>query len=239
MCYIAPGMPHEITGLQPTRDSIAGSSGFFRELFRRGGTEADEAYYRRYDSGSRENYGSGDRRSCETIVPGDLIFVSGYFGAPIIGIAEEIAEQEEMDLLILDCAIEKKDGRSIRRICMMSGEHGYRNLEYDAVKELHEAAHAGGDSVIPAHGLVVACSDGILYDEETRELILQHDLVIAGEGMDPDRLWKGALADSDTWHAFMHFGSEEERRAKFDANYHAQRILFSRCRNPGQADIYG
>lgn len=222
MCYIAPGMPHEITGLQPTRDSIAGSSGFFRELVRCGGTEADEAYYRKYDI--------GDRGSCKANDPGDLIFVSGYFGAPITETAGEIAEQEEMDLLILDRAIEKKDGRSIRRICMMSGEHGYRNLEYDAVKELHEAAGAGGDSVIPARGLVVACSDGILYDEETRDLILQHDLVIAGEGTDPDRLWKGALADSDTWHAFMHFGSEEERRARFDANYHAQRILFSQCR---------
>ena len=153
-----------------------------------------------------------------------LIFVTGYFGAPILEIAEDIARQEGMDLLILDRAIEKKDGRSIRKICMAGGEHGYRNLECEAVQELSTRPES-------ARGLVVACGDGILYDEMTRDLILEHELIIAGEDMSLSKLWKGALEDQKTWHAFMLFGSEEEKRRSFEKYHERQRELFRQVRS--------
>ena len=285
MCNIAPGMPHEVTGLQPTRDSMKNSSGFFRELIRRGSATADEAYYRRYDSAGM------DPSSCKGNGPADLIFVTGYFGAQIIDTAAEIAQQEGMDLLILDRAIEEKDGRSIKRLCMAGGEHGYRNLEYEAVQEISEAyreAGAGGGDKDCAYrrdgagggdedcayrrdgtgggdedcayreagaggrdedcayrrdgagrgcadggsgaGLVIACGDGILYDEMTRDIIADHELIIVGEDMCPSKLWKRACLDEDTWHAFMFFGTEEEKRQAF-GEYHArQKELFRQTR---------
>lgn len=155
----------------------------------------------------------------------DLIFVTGYFGAPIVETAEEIAEKEGMELLILDRAIEEKDGRPIRRICMMGGEHAYRNLEYEAVAELCAAADEG-EADRHAGGLVVACGDGILYDDQTRDLILKHRLIIAGEDESVDDLWARACRDAETWHAFMHFGSDEERLVRFKSNHAAQKSFF-------------
>ena len=153
-----------------------------------------------------------------------LIFVTGCFGAPIVEKAKEIADQKSMDLLILDDAIAEKDGRSIRRICMAGGEHGYRNLEYEAVEALDS------EKDLPSEGLVIACGDGILYDEQTRDLILKHQLVIVGEDMEIDHLWENALGDEDTWHAFMQFGSEEERRSKFEEYIARQKALFSKVK---------
>ena len=98
-----------------------------------------------------------------------IIFVTGYFGAPVLETAKEIADREGMDFLVLDGLIEEKDGRSIRRICMAGGEHGYRNLEYEAVDTLCERCDAG----LQEKGIVVACGDGILYDEQTRDMIVK------------------------------------------------------------------
>ena len=156
-----------------------------------------------------------------------MIFVTGYFGAPIM----EEAERKGWTVLDLDAKIQEKDGRSIARLCMMGGEHAYRNAEYEAVDALcggehkaeHEAEHDAGE-------LVVACGDGILYDEDTRNLILQHELVIAGEDQPLEELWKRARQDESTYHAFMKFGTEEERYAKFAEHHERQKRLFDQLR---------
>ncbi len=66
----------------------------------------------------------------------NIIFVTGYFGAPIREIAEKTAEREGCALLSLDEEIERADGRSILRICMLMGEHEYRNKEYEILSGL-------------------------------------------------------------------------------------------------------
>ena len=111
-----------------------------------------------------------------------MIFVTGYFGAPIMEEAERIASRKGWTVLDLDAKIQEKDGRSIPRLCMMGGEHAYRNAEYEAVAALcgsdydagheaeHEAEHDAGE-------LVVACGDGILYDEAGEKLLDDHTLV--------------------------------------------------------------
>ena len=149
-----------------------------------------------------------------------LIFVTGYFGAPIRETADRIASSKGRSVLDLDAMIEEKDGRSIARLCMMGGEHAYRNAEYEAVTELHE------DSA----PLVVACGDGILYDDDSRAVILQHELVIAGEDLPLEELWERAKADEATYHAFMKFGSDEEKRAKFEEHHARQKKLFEQVR---------
>ena len=149
-----------------------------------------------------------------------LIFVTGYFGAPIRETADRIASSKGKSVLDLDAMIEEKDGRSIARLCMMGGEHAYRNVEYEAVNELHE------DSAPQ----VIACGDGILYDDDSRAVILQHELVIAGEDLPLEELWERAKADEATYHAFMKFGSDEEKRAKFEEHHARQRKLFEQVR---------
>lgn len=147
-----------------------------------------------------------------------FIFVTGFFGAPIEKVARETAEAQHMGFVSLDDEIKKSDGRSVKRICMTMGEHEYRNKEYEALTKLLEGA-------LPA---VVACSDGVLYDDMSRELISKHGLIIAGAEMSREQLWENALLCDDTCHAFMYFGSDEQKREAFFRLYERQKILFSR-----------
>ena len=76
----------------------------------------------------------------------ELIFVTGYFGAPIRETAERIADEKGYELISLDDEIERADGRSVLRICMMMGEHEYRNKEYELLSTIvsdAESAAAG------------------------------------------------------------------------------------------------
>lgn len=163
-----------------------------------------------------------------------LTFVTGYFGAPIRETADRLAAGKGRSVLDLDRVIEKSDGRKIARLCMMGGEHAYRNAEFDEVTRLCEEAAAGAsgseDAGSESGGLVVSCGDGILYDDDTRALILQHELVIAGEDLTIEELWERAKADEATYHAFMKFGTEEEKRAKFEEHHKRQKKLFDQVR---------
>ena len=148
----------------------------------------------------------------------NLIVVTGCFGAPVREKAQEISRQKGLPLVDLDSEITKRDGRSIRRLVMMNGEHGYRNLEYEILSELSSAASP----------CVVACGDGVLYDDDSRGIIREGELVIAGEDLSEDELWENATADSSTYHAFMSFGTEEEKRAAFSSLIKRQRSLFEK-----------
>ena len=149
-----------------------------------------------------------------------LIFVTGYFGAPILEEARRIASCKGWEVLGLDTRIEESDGRSIARLCMMGGEHAYRNAEFEEISRLCETVDS----------LVVACGDGILYDDDSRGLILRHELVIAGEDQPLEELWERARRDETTYHAFMKFGTEEEKRAKFEEHHARQQALFRQVR---------
>ena len=165
------------------------------------------------------------------------IIVTGYFGTPIEETARKLAASEGLDYLSLDEEITKRDGRSIKRLVMMNGEHGYRNQEYEVLQELcgvaPEPAAPAGDVVGTDAGLVIACGDGVLYDDDSREIISRHELVIAGEDMTTDELWENAKAIEDSYHAFMAFGTEEEKRAAFEQLIQRQRNLFAQVRGEG------
>ena len=165
------------------------------------------------------------------------IIVTGYFGTPIEETARKLAASEGLDYLSLDEEITKRDGRSIKRLVMMNGEHGYRNQEYEVLQELcgdeedaMDADVPAGEAVDTGSGLVIACGDGVLYDDDSREIILRHELVIAGEDITTDELWENAKAIEDSYHAFMAFGTEEEKRAAFEQLIQRQRNLFAQVR---------
>lgn len=219
----------------------------------------------------------------------NIIFVTGFFGAPVMESAERLAKEKGYGFLSLDAEIEKEDGRSIQRICMMMGEHEYRNKEYAMLSKIVESAasdavassacdspadvsqNAESDSVAhdaqsnsrqdfsPADaqsntrpnsssadaqprtgnptcdaslyadkpGLVVCCGDGVLLDEMSKALIKQHSVLIIGSDLPQETLWQNAQKDKNTYHAFMHFGTEEKRRTLFNALLEKQRALFA------------
>lgn len=88
------------------------------------------------------------------------IFVIGFMGSERKGTAEKIAKELNYRLVDLDREIEQEDGRSIQRICMTMGEHEYRNKEYESLEKL-----AGQNRI------VVACGDGTILDEMSREIL--------------------------------------------------------------------
>ena len=156
-----------------------------------------------------------------------IIIVTGYFGAPICETAQKLAEENAFAYLSLDDEIQRRDGRSITRLVMMNGEHGYRNQEYEILNEIHEdPKRFCGEN----DGLVIACGDGVLYDEMSRDIAIANELVLAGEDISLEDLWTQAKAIPDTYHAFMYFGSDEEKRQLFEGYITRQRLLFENTR---------
>lgn len=146
----------------------------------------------------------------------ELIIVTGYFGALIEEEARQIALEEGLPLVSVDSEIEASDGRTVRRIVMMQGEHGYRNEEYTVLQRLEKTGKP----------CVVSCGDGILYDEDSREIIKRNRVVITGEDMSSDELWENAKKETESYHAFMSLESDEKKREAFDGLIERQRELF-------------
>lgn len=168
---------------------------------------------------------------------GKLIFITGFFGAPLLQKAQLLAEELSLPLISLDEEIEKADGRSVRRICMMMGEHELRNKEYEALKKITENIQSeAGECPLEENsqhpleetsGAVVLCGDGVLHDDMSRDIILQHGLIVLGGDMTCEELWENAKITEDSCHAFMCFGSDEDKYAAFKKLYERQRVLYT------------
>lgn len=159
----------------------------------------------------------------------NIIFVTGFFGAPTMQKAQALAEEKGYCLKVLDKEIQKNDGRSARRICMMMGEHEYRNKEYEALKNIIEeyTPIEGSSEDKATGGIVVCCGDGVLHDDMSRELVESYDLIVLGGDLSCEELWNNAKNIEDSCHAFMCFGTEEEKRLSFVKLYERQRVLFT------------
>ena len=148
------------------------------------------------------------------------IFITGFFGAPLMQRAQLLSEEHGLPVIVLDEEIEKADGRSVRRICMMMGEHEYRNKEYETLKKITEGEFLQS-------GAIVVCGDGVLHDDMSREILTSHELIVLGGDMTCDELWESAKLTEGSCHAFMCFGSEDEKREAFEKLYERQRVLFT------------
>lgn len=164
-----------------------------------------------------------------------FIFVTGYFGAPVNDRAVALAAETEGKYISLDEEIEKKDGRSVSRICMIMGEHEYRNKEYEILSQLlagfpkieADTYHTTKPET-ESRPVVVACGDGVLLDEMSAELISCHELVIVGGDMSSDELWQNAEKIKNSCHAFMLEPDGNKRRKAFESFYKKQRLLFEK-----------
>ena len=151
----------------------------------------------------------------------NIIFVTGFIGSDRNGLARRLAAQNGMEFVSLDDEIEAKDGRNVRRIAMMMGEHEVRNKEYEMAKGMLER-----------EGFVVACSDGIILDDECLSLLAQGNVVIADGDLTPEQLWEKAKAEPNPAYAFLSTGlsceDEEEKYQRFLALYQARMPIYRR-----------
>ena len=144
------------------------------------------------------------------------IFVTGYMGADTGALAQEIASETGYELIDLDAEIEKADGRTIQRICMLMGEHEYRNKEYEMLQSLKNR-----------EGIVVLCGDGIIFDDQNREVLEDNKVVLADAATDIEILWERAKDLKGLPYAFMNFGGDE-RKQKFIELYEQRKDIYTK-----------
>jgi len=142
------------------------------------------------------------------------IFVTGYMGARTRELAEAIAAELSYELIDMDAEIEKLDGRTIQRICMLMGEHEYRNKEYEMLQSLKDR-----------EGIVVLCGDGIIFDDQNRQVLEANTVVLADADADIDTLWERAKDLKGLPYAFMNFGGDE-RKEKFIELYEQRKEIY-------------
>lgn len=144
------------------------------------------------------------------------IFVTGYMGADTRALAENIAEETCYELIDLDAEIEKADGRTIQRICMLMGEHEYRNKEYEMLQSLKNR-----------ESIVVLCGDGIIFDDQNREVLEDNKVVLADADTDINILWERAKDLKNLPYAFMFFGGDE-RKQQFIELYEQRKDIYKK-----------
>ena len=144
------------------------------------------------------------------------IFVTGYMGSDTRALAEKITAELNYEMIDLDAEIEKADGRTIQRICMLMGEHEYRNKEYEMLQSLKDR-----------EGIVVLCGDGIIFDDQNREVLQDNCVVLADADTDIDILWERAKDQKGLPYAFMNFGGDD-RKQKFIELYEQRKDIYKK-----------
>lgn len=143
-------------------------------------------------------------------------YVTGFIGSDRKGEAMRIAGEKGLTFLDMNEEIKERDGRSVMRIVMSMGEHALHNAEYELLQEL--------DTM---DGLVVACGDGTLFDDDCAEIMEHGKIVIADAGKTPGELWEAAEKDSAIPYAFM-MKRDDKAREKFMALYEQRRSLYEK-----------
>lgn len=153
-------------------------------------------------------------------------YIIGYIGSDRTGTGRALADKLGCPLLVLDDEIERLDGRSIKRMCMINGEHEYRNKEFEVLSKLDDASYDIGlakDEVYPDR-LVVACGDGAVLDEMSLEIIKRGSVTFVEA--DVAALWEKAKSDSTVPYAFMYGDDDEKREKMFRETYEMRLPLY-------------
>lgn len=146
----------------------------------------------------------------------ERIFVIGFLGSDRTGTARKISRELGYEYVNLDELIEKSDGRTILRICMTMGEHEYRNKEYEHLRKLSSEKK-----------IVVACGDGIILDDENKELLKNNAVVLADADKNVEELWQRCREKDNIPYAFMHEKDEVQKKDRFYALYESRKPLYN------------
>lgn len=140
-------------------------------------------------------------------------FVIGFIGSRRMERGEELARELGYQLLDLDRMIEERDGRSLKKLIMMMGEHEYRNKEYEVLKELEDQ-----------QGFVLVCGDGIVHDEMNLAILKKGATIFVEEPL--ETLWERVRGKADGLYAFLHDSDQERARKKFMEFYQLRLPLY-------------
>ncbi len=150
-------------------------------------------------------------------------YVIGYIGTDRRKVGKKLARELGCGVLFLDDEIERLDGRSIKRMCMINGEHAYRNKEFEVLSKLDDSSYDLGcaRNEIYADKLVIVCGDGAVLDEMSLDIIKRGKVIFVEE--DIDILWNKAKNDDSVPYAFM-YGEDDAKREKLFREMYAIRM---------------
>lgn len=152
------------------------------------------------------------------------IFVIGFIGSNRIEKANAIADEKGYTLLEIDKEIEKNDGRSLKRLCMMMGEHEYRNQEYEVLEKYSKE-----------NNIVFVCGDGVVHDDMSRDILKTGKVIFIDEPV--EILWSRVKDDDSVPYAFMYKGTEEERYNKFMSLYESRKDIYAKLEEESKANF--
>ncbi len=133
----------------------------------------------------------------------EKIYIVGPTGSRRALLGEKVAKERGLDLLFLDKEIEKEDGRTIKKIAMMMGEHAYHDKEYHKLVELDEANGS----------FVLVCGDGVLFDNMCEAIVAKGEVIVADWDRSPTQLFEEAVLDETLPYAYLDMLRMEERIA--------------------------
>ncbi len=128
------------------------------------------------------------------------IYITGPMGSNRLELGEKLAKEKGYQLINLDKEIEKEDGRTIKRISMMMGEHAYHDKEYHKLKKIEEQEE-----------IVVVCGDGVLFDNMCEAILERGEILVADWDKSIEDLWKVAKDDINLPYAFVDALRYDER----------------------------
>ena len=148
----------------------------------------------------------------------EKVFITGFIGSDRLGAGKSIADSLGFKLLVLDDLIVEKDGRPLKKIIMMMGEHDYRNKEYEILKEYDKEKE-----------FVMVCGDGVVLDDMCLEFLKKNPTFFLDEPI--ELLWSRARNDNSLLYAFLQSEDKDLALQKFCGFYKIRLPLYQQCGN--------
>jgi shikimate kinase len=148
----------------------------------------------------------------------EKLFITGFIGSNRLDAGKKIADSLGFKLLFLDDLIVEKDGRPLKKIIMMMGEHEYRNKEYEVLEEYEKQK-----------GFVMVCGDGVVLDDMCLDVLKRNPTLFVDELI--DLLWARAKDDDSLLYAFLQDENKDRAFGKFCEFYKIRLPLYQQCGN--------
>lgn len=148
----------------------------------------------------------------------DKVFITGFIGSNRLDAGKRIAHSLGYKLLVMDDLIVEKDGRPLRKLIMMMGEHEYRNKEYQILEEYEKEK-----------GFVMVCGDGIVLDDMCLDILKRNPTLFVDEPI--NLLWARAKNDDSILYAFLQDEDKDRAFGKFCDFYKIRLPLYQQCGN--------
>lgn len=151
-----------------------------------------------------------------------VIYVIGFIGSDRMAAARTASEQYGIPLIDLREEIERRDGRSIRRMVITMGEHELRNKEYETLTAILRELEDAGNSA------VICCTDDLILDPMSADLVRAGKVIVAED--DPEDMLLRAAEDDTTHYAFLTDPDKNKVREKFFKLYEQRLPLYESYR---------